>query len=228
MGQLLVGCHCDNSALQQDCTILIHNFERFHLLKFVHIIKMICKKMGSILLVLSLVLTPTYPAPQTSPSTSSGGLGDLFRAGSSLALGFLNLLGNQDLRDQVGQTVSTGVDLTGQFARVALPLVQTLTEEENQKRFRDLAGSGLRLAQGFGSVASQASQGIGQGSRLAGSVIKAANDTAPLVIDGIQEFTDTLPLITEFASAYAEVNAEQAQEVVRTFQTSLQENLGQP
>ena len=38
---------------------------------------------------------PTYPAPQTSPSTSSGGLGDLFRAGSSLALGFLNLLGNQ-------------------------------------------------------------------------------------------------------------------------------------
>ena len=71
---------------------------------------------------------------------------------------------------------------------------------------------------------------IGQGSRLAGSLIKAANDTAPLVINvsfvhninslfygeifqGIQEFTDQLPLITGFASAYAEVNAEQAQRV---------------
>ena len=55
--------------------------------------------------------------------------------------------------------------------------------QENQQRFRQLAGSGLTLAQGVGAVASQASQQIGQGSRLAGSVIKAANDTAPLVIN---------------------------------------------
>ena len=55
--------------------------------------------------------------------------------------------------------------------------------QENQQRFRQLAGSGLTLAQGVGSVASQASQQIGQGSRLAGSVIKAANDTAPLILD---------------------------------------------
>ena len=42
-----------------------------------------------------------------------------------------------------------------------------------------------------------------QGASLAGSVIHAANDTAPLVLQGIQEFTDQLPLITGFASAYA-------------------------
>ena len=80
---------------------------------------------------------------------------------------------------------------------------------------------------------------VGQGSRLVGSVIRAANDTAPLVLDvrfaiilmpfavksnflttftfsllqGITEFTDQLPLIAGFASAYAEVNAEQTQKV---------------
>ena len=52
-----------------------------------------------------------------------------------------------------------------------------------------------------------------QGTRLAGSIIHAANETAPLIVDGIQEFTDQIPLITGFASAYAEVNAEQTQKV---------------
>ena len=53
-----------------------------------------------------------------------------------------------------------------------------------------------------------------QGTRLAGSIIHAANETAPLIVDGIQEFTDQIPLITGFASAYAEVNAEQTQKVI--------------
>jgi len=53
-------------------------------------------------------------------------------------------------------------------------------------------------------------------------LIRAANETAPLIINGIEEFTDQLPLITGFASAYAEVNAEQTQKVVQTFHTSLQ------
>ena len=42
------------------------------------------------------------------------------------------------------------------------------------------------------------------------------------MFQGIQEFTDQLPLIAGFASAYAEVNAEQTQKVVQTFYTSLQ------
>ena len=45
-----------------------------------------------------------------------------------------------------------------------------------------MVGSGMRLAQGVGTIATQASQQLGEGTRLAGSVIKAANDTAPLVI----------------------------------------------
>eukprot|EP00092_Neocalanus_flemingeri_P008727 GFUD01009398.1.p1 GENE.GFUD01009398.1~~GFUD01009398.1.p1 ORF type:complete len:221 (-),score=59.01 GFUD01009398.1:23-685(-) len=132
----------------------------------------------------------------TDNSTTGDPLGDLFKIGGSLAQGFLALLGAKEFRDQVSRTVSTGLNLTGQIAAVAVPLVRT--------------------------AVSQAPELIGQGSRLAGSVIKAANDTAPLILDGIQEFTDQLPLITGFASAYAEVNAEQAQKVAQTFYTSLQ------
>eukprot|EP00092_Neocalanus_flemingeri_P100469 GFUD01128325.1.p1 GENE.GFUD01128325.1~~GFUD01128325.1.p1 ORF type:complete len:258 (-),score=59.71 GFUD01128325.1:40-813(-) len=169
----------------------------------------------------------------TDNSTTGDPLGDLFKIGGSLAQGFLALLGAKEFRDQVSRTVSTGLNLTGQIAAVAVPLVrtavsqaptiinasraaiQTLGSEENQARVR-------QVSQGVGLVASQAPELIGQGSRLAGSVIKAANDTAPLILDGIQEFTDQLPLITGFASAYAEVNAEQAQKVAQTFYTSLQ------
>ena len=45
------------------------------------------------------------------------------------------------------------------------------------------------------------------------------------MLQGIQEFTDQLPLITGFASAYAEVNLEQVQRAAQTFHTSLQCNL---
>ena len=43
-----------------------------------------------------------------------------------------------------------------------------------------------------------------------------------MLFQGIQEFTDQLPLITGFASAYAEIIAEEAQNVAQTFYTSLQ------
>jgi len=128
------------------------------------------------------MFSPGLPAPQTPPSPSASGLGDLFRTGSSFALGFLNLLGNQGLRDNIGQAVSTGAGLTGQLARVAAPLVQSLSQEDTQARIGSVVGSGMRLAQGVGTIATQASQQLGEGTRLAGSVIKAANDTAPLVI----------------------------------------------
>ena len=61
-----------------------------------------------------------------------------------------------------------------------------------------MAGAGTRVAQRVGTVAAQVGPDlgrelslhfdpqtpelIGQGSRLAGSLIKAANDTAPLII----------------------------------------------
>merc|ERR1719275_66920 len=80
----------------------------------------------------------------------------------------------------------------------------------------------IPVAQG---VLESVPQLVTQGSRFAGSVVRAANDTAPLLLEGITEFTDQLPVIASFASAYAEVNAEQTQEVAETFSRSLECNL---
>jgi len=192
-----------------------------------------------------------YDAEAAATPTSETGLVDLLRTGSSVAQGIFALLGekvkfvntllaDQDLRDRVGSTVSSGVNLTGQLARVGVPLVarvvqqgpvllntsravlESFNSEDNQDRIRQVAGAGTRVAQRVGTVAAQTPELIGQGSRLAGSLIKAANDTAPLIIQGIDEFTEQLPLIASFASAYAEVNAEQTQKVAQTFHSSLQ------
>merc|ERR1712012_107193 len=171
---------------------------------------------------------PSIPAPQTSEtdygddygdydasvkgpaSSPSDGLADLLKMGAGIAQGLMaifnnkvnflvSLLSDKELQDAVGTTVGAGVNLTGQLTRAAVPVAQGIV----------------------GAVPSL----VGQGSRLVGSVIRAANDTAPLVLDGITEFTDQLPLIAGFASAYAEVNAEQTQKVVQTFSRSLSCNL---
>jgi len=175
---------------------------------------------------------------QTGPS--SGSVGDIIRAGSGLAGSLLSLFNQKELRDQVGNTVASGINLTGEIVRAGVPLaraaieqapaiingtraaLQAVNSDENRERVSQIAGVGTRVAQSAGTVASQAPELVSQGTRLAGSLIRAANDTAPLIVDGIQEFTDQIPLITGFASAYAEVNAEQTQKVVQTFYTSLQ------
>jgi len=233
------------------------------------LLAMIVQHLVSVVLLLPS-LVPAQPVPQSADVedvyddsdygdydadsqavTPAPGLADLLRTGSGLAQGILALLGekvkfvntllaDQELRERVGSSISTGVNLTGQIARVAVPLVGTvarqgpslinttrtlidnLNNQDNQERLSQVAGAGTRVAQGLRTVASQTPQLIGQGSRLAGSLVKAANDTAPLIIEGIEEFTDQLPLIASFASAYAEVNAEQTQKVAQTFYTSLQ------
>ena len=129
-------------------------------------------------------------------------------------------------------TVGAGLDLTGQIIRSGVPLAQSalqqaprvintarsaldvINEPENRERVSQITGVGTRVAAGASRVASGAPELVSQGTRLAGSIIKAANDTAPLIVNGIQEFTDQIPLITGFASAYAEVNAEQTQKVI--------------
>jgi len=175
---------------------------------------------------------------ETQPT--SGSVGDILRSGAGLAGSLLSLFNQKELRDQVGNTVSTGLKLTGDIINAGVPLARSaiqqapaiingtravltaVSSDENRERVSQIAGVGTRVAQGAAGVAAGTPELVGQGTRLAGSLIKAANDTAPLIVDGIQEFTDQIPLITGFASAYAEVNAEQTQKVVQTFYTSLQ------
>lgn len=173
-----------------------------------------------------------------APDTDTG-LGDLIRLGAGFAEGFLGLLSDKDLQRTLGNTVEVGLNVS----RAAMPLAQqvlkavpriinatmnavnvtrsVLSNPEVQNSAREVAGVGVMLAQGVGRAASQVPRVAGNGARLAGSVIHAANATAPLVLQGITEFTDQLPLIAGFASAYAEVNAEQTQKVVQTFSRSL-------
>jgi len=214
-----------------------------------------------ILIFFSLGLISGLPAPQSAEEQplvtgetdeeQSNDAGDIIRAGASLASSLLalfgqkvrfisDILGDQELRDQVGNTVSSGLNLTGELVRAGVPLamaaieqapalinttrtaIETLHSQENRERVSQIAGVGSRVAASAGSVASQAPLLFSQGTKLAGSIIHAANETAPLVVSNIQEFTDQIPLIAGFASAYAEVNAEQTGVVVRTFYTSLQ------
>jgi len=138
------------------------------------------------------------------------GVTEILKFGASLVEGFIALMGqkvtflskllsDQEFQESIGGTVDAAVNLTGTVARVAIPVAQGVLE----------------------SVPTL----VSQGSRFAGSVVRAANDTSPLFLEGIAEFTEQLPLIADFASAYAEVNAEQSQIVAETFSRSLTCNL---
>ena len=107
----------------------------------------------------------------------------------------------QELRDQVGSTVASGLNLTGELVRAGVPLamaaieqapallnttrtaIETLHSDENRERVSQIAGVGSRVAASAGNVASQAPVLFSQGTRLAGSIIHAANRTAPLVVN---------------------------------------------
>lgn len=179
-------------------------------------------------------------------------LGGLLQLGGGLVHGFFGLLGekmkfvsallsDQELQRSVHQTLGAGLNLTGEVVRVAVPAVggvvgsvldagaqavsvthDIVRNKEVQERVGSVVGAGANVAQGLGRTAVRLPNLVGQGTRLAGSVLRAANDTAPLVLQGIREFQEQLPLIAGFASAYAEVNAEQAQTVSQTFYKSLQ------
>merc|ERR1712117_922260 len=155
--------------------------------------------------------TNTLAQPKTDGDQQNlNGVTEILKFGASLVEGFIALMGqkvtflskllsDQEFQESIGGTVDAAVNLTGTVARVAIPVAQGVLE----------------------SVPTL----VTQGSRFAGSVVRASNDTSPLLLEGIAEFTDQLPLIADFASAYAEVNAEQSQIVAETFSRSLTCNL---
>ncbi|XP_023349669.1 uncharacterized protein LOC111718337 [Eurytemora carolleeae] len=86
-----------------------------------------------------------------------------------------------------------------------------------------------RLQEQLRNVGEVASQAVGQvpmlvesGGSLVHSLIRATNDTAPLVINGLREAADQAPLLASFARAYAEVNAKQTVKIAERFNSSLQ------
>jgi len=80
-----------------------------------------------------------YDAEAASKAPAQGGLEDILRLGAGLAEGLLTLLGekvkiingllaDKELRAQVGNTVSAGLNFTGQIARAAAPVVQSVVK----------------------------------------------------------------------------------------------------
>jgi len=151
--------------------------------------------------------------------------GDLIKLGASALHGLLGLLGakidilrslltNKGLHEHVGKTVELGVNVTRDLVGAKVGAIRSAAELVPQ------------LIDGKVAILEASSKGstnlVDQGSRLIGSVVKAANSTAPLVANIVQETVEQIPLATGFVSAYAEVNAEQAQKVARTFYGSLQ------
>merc|ERR1712117_115152 len=157
-----------------------------------------------------LAFSFALPAPQATNTVAQenedeaqqnlNGVTEILKFGASLVEGFIALMGqkvtfltkllsDQEFQESIGGTVDAAVNLTGTVARVAIPVAQGVLE----------------------SVPTL----VTQGARFAGSVVRAANATSPLFLEGI----------AEFASAYAEVNAEQSQIVAETFSRSLTCNL---
>merc|ERR1711971_1041783 len=103
-----------------------------------------------ILIFFSLGLISGLPAPQSAEEQplvtgetdeeQSNDARDIIRAGASLASSLLalfgqkvrfisDILGDQELRDQVGNTVSSGLNLTGELVRAGVPLAMAAIEQ---------------------------------------------------------------------------------------------------
>jgi len=193
--------------------------------------------------------------PDRVQSSSGPDLGDLLKVGAGLAQTFGDLLSqktsflkmlssNQELQTSIHRSLGAGLNLTGELFRVALPALggavgtvlarssqaasatrNIVSNDQIQSRVGSVAAAGGDVVQGLGQVAAVVPRVLGEGARFAGSFVAAANETAPLVLEGFQDFQEQIPLIRGFAEAYAEVNAEQAQLVSRTFHRSLECNL---
>merc|ERR1711951_291446 len=64
---------------------------------------------------------------ETQPT--SGSVGDILRSGAGLAGSLLSLFNQKELRDQVGNTVSTGLKLTGDIINAGVPLARSAIQQ---------------------------------------------------------------------------------------------------
>merc|ERR1711997_85686 len=169
-----------------------------------------------------VAVTEVTEAPEEKEDSKAG---ELINLGASALHGLLGLLGakidiirslltNKDLHEHVGKTVEFGLNVTKGLVGAKVGAIRSAAELVP------------RLIDGTQAILEASSKGstnlVDQGSRLIGSVVKAANTTAPLVANIVQETVEQIPLATGFLSAYAEVNAEQTQQVAQRFYGSLQ------
>jgi len=152
---------------------------------------------------------------------------------SGVGAGVMSLVSNQELQARVGEAFRLGANLTGQAVHMAVPVAtaaiqqvpqvvsagrQVVTNVLENEIVQESVGRAGEVA---GVVVQQAPRFVSGGTRLAGGLVKATNDTVPLLVQNLQELAQQIPLLTRFAQAYITVNARNSQKLVDRFQTSL-------
>lgn len=156
--------------------------------------------------------------PASNPSSGQGfGLGDIMAFAGQLGQGILALLGekarlikevvtDEQFQESLGNVIDLAIDAKKGVVQAAGPVVQ-------------------KVASGAASVVSKLPESIGNGvrekGRLIDSIIAAANDTAPLIQDTLDEYQQQAPLVQGFARTYIGANIENARTVLDTFRRSL-------
>lgn len=150
-----------------------------------------------------------------------------------LGSGVVDLLTAPELHQRVGEAVALSANLTGQLVEMTVPVAQAAVEQvprllnrgsevisnivENEVVQEQVSRAGAVA----GAVVDTAPRIVDGGNRLVGGLIKATNDTAPLVVQNLQELAQSLPLFAQFARAFIKVNAEDSRKVFDRFGTSL-------
>jgi len=158
---------------------------------------------------------------------------DLAALFGSAAKGFMELIQRKDFQERVGQTVKLGLDVTGAAVEVGAPIAmnaiqaaprviadggQMIRNVLENEDVRNAGSAAVRTgALVANTVARESPQILADGARLAGSISKAAGQTIPLVVEGLQQFSEQVPFFVSFGNAYVTQNAEQIHKATSTF-----------
>jgi len=170
----------------------------------------------------------TGPAPPRLPDPA-----DLLALLGDAAKGFMDLIQRKDFQDRVGETAELGLNVAGQAVQIGAPIavnaIQTaprlitaggqiirnvLENESVRQAGSAVVRSGAVVA---GTVADQGPRLVAGGTRLAGSIGTAAGQTLPLVVKGLQDFSEQIPFFVSFGSAYVNQNAKTILKATDTF-----------
>lgn len=183
-------------------------------------------KLFVILFVANLATTFPHPAPQSEDE-------------NSVDSRIVNVdLENSDADDRESSDSNFG-EILGLFGQIGSDLVSLarekgklvrslLEDKELRERVGILVAAGVngtqQLVKSSGPVVDQIRRSFTNTNRLAGNVVKAVGETAPLAQETLEEYGNQAPLLTGIARSYAEINIENAQNVVKAFHESLRCN----
>lgn len=174
-------------------------------------------------------LVSTLPAPQSQEDNS---------VDNKIVNLDVNDVENSDADDKKSSDSNLG-EILGLFGQIGSDLVSLarekgklvhslLQDKELRARVGTLVAAGVNgtqtLVRASGPVVDQIRRSFTNTSRLAGNLVKAAGETAPLARETLEEYGNQAPLISGIARSYAEINIENAQNVVKAFHESLKCN----